>query len=59
MPKMLALRCDKCGEEKPLVAECENCGDMFCDACVEGGCNECDEEAEGDGDDCGLDDESR
>lgn len=59
MPKMLALVCDKCGLEKPLVAECECCGDKFCDACVEGGCDECDEEAEGDEDDCGLDDESR
>jgi hypothetical protein len=57
MPKMLALHCGKCGEEKPLVAECEGCGDMFCDQCVEGGCPDCDEEAEGDSDDCGLDDE--
>lgn len=51
MPKMLALRCDKCGEEKPIVAECSDCGDMFCEYCAESGCQSCEEDAEGDADD--------
>jgi len=51
MPKMLVLKCNKCGEEKPVVAECSDCGDKFCAKCIQFGCVECKEEALGDPDD--------
>jgi len=57
MRKMLALKCDKCLQEKPLVAECEDCGEMFCDDCVGGGCDSCDEEDEANGDEESEDEE--
>jgi hypothetical protein len=51
--KMLVLKCSKCGERNPIVAECSDCGDKFCGKCVTFGCVECEEAALGDPNDEG------
>ena len=47
---LVTLHCDGCDSDRPIVAECEYCGLLYCDECADSGCVSCEDDEQDEAD---------